>query len=214
MDDHHIVRDGLRELLNNQEDMDMVGDARDADEALEKVRLLRPDVILIDIAMPGMSGLALMGLIKEISPETKIVILSMYKKEAFVQQALRAGALGYVLKTSPSYEIFEAIRAARDGNYFLSANIAGIVIEKIFNQETDKPMATGYELLNDREQTVFRMMVEGMTTKDMADIFCLSPKTIEKYRSAVMSKVGIHNILDLIKYAVKIGIIDPELWED
>ena len=213
-DDHDIVRDGLRELVNNQPDMEIVADARDGEEALEKVRACRPDVILIDIVMPGLNGLAVAELTKEISPRTKIVIFSMHKKDAYVQQALSAGARGYVFESSPSSEILDAIRAVERGNYFLSSHLQAEVIENYIKQQGKKPESTGYDALSEREQEVFRLIVEGKSTKDMADIFSLSPKTIEKYRSNVMKKLGIHSPLELMKYAVKIGIIDPELWDE
>lgn len=214
VDDHNIVRDGLREIVNNQPDMEMVDVACDGQEALEKARLFRPDVILIDVAMPGMNGLGVVGLLKEVSPGTGAVIFSMHKKEVYVRQALASGALGYVLKTSPSSEILDAIRAAHRGEYFLSSRINADVIENFVRRESAEPKTVPYDRLSEREQGTFRLMVEGKSTKEMADILCLSPKTIEKHRSNVMNKLGIRSLVELMKYAVKIGVIDPELWDE
>ncbi len=215
VDDHDIVRDGLRGLINSQPDMELVGEASCGEEALEKARSLCPDVMIVDIAMPGMNGLALVGLLREICPKTRVVIFSMYNKEAYVQQALVTGVLGYVLKTSSSTEVCSAVKAVYRGEYFLSSNIATDVISRyIASQKGDKAEAVGYDSLTEREQLIFRLMVEGKSTKDMADMLCLATKTVEKYRSSVMSKLDIHNLIDLMKYAVKIGIIDPELWEE
>ena len=211
VDDHAIIRDGLRELLKDQPDMEVVGYACEGQEALEKARTLHPDVMLMDIAMPGMNGLAVSSIIKETSPDTRIVIFTMHKKEAYVQQAIQAGALGYVLKTSPSEEVFIAIRNVFSGKQFLSPDVKDDLVDKYLKQQTVKPKRTGYDSLSEREQRVFILMVEGKSTKEMAEILCLSPKTVEKHRSSVMKKLGLHSLVEMTKYAVRIGIIDTEL---
>ena len=212
-DDHDIVRDGLRELINNQPAMEMVGAASDGQAILKKVRALKPDVVILDIAMPKMNGLAVINLIKEIHPQARIVIFSMHKKDAYVQQALTSGACGYVLKTASSSQIVEAVRSVHQGNYYLSPSIQTDLIDDYLNRKPPKePIPGGYDSLTEREQGVFRLMVEGRTTKEIADVFCLSPKTVEKHRSAVMKKLGLKSIVDMMKYAVKIGILDPDLW--
>jgi len=213
-DDHAIVREGLRQLLNNQRDMEVVGEAEDGLEAIKKAKSLRPDVTVLDIAMPRLSGLEAVRLIKEAVPNTQIVVLSMHKKEAYVHQVLNAGALGYVLKASPSSDVLEAIRAVYRGEYFLSSKIRAEVIGTYLESRREKPAVRGYDLLSDREQQVFRLIVEGNSTNQIADILCVSPKTVEKHRANVMKKLAIHNVVAMVKYAIKIGIIDPELWED
>jgi two-component system response regulator NreC len=213
-DDHAIVREGLRQLLNSQRDMEVAGEAQDGREALEKAKSLRPDVTLLDIAMPGLSGLEAVRLIKEAVPDTQIVVLSMHEKEAYVHQAFTSGALAYVLKASPSTDVLEAIRAAHRGEYFLSSKIKAEVIGRYLESRKEKPAVRGYDLLSEREQQVFRLMVEGNSTNQIADVLCVSPKTVEKHRGNVMNKLGIHDLVALVKYAIKIGIIDPELWEE
>jgi two-component system response regulator NreC len=213
-DDHAIVREGLRQLLNSQRDMEVVGEAQDGREALEKAKSLRPDVAILDVAMPGLSGMEAVRLIKEAVPRTQIVVLSMHEKEAYVHQVFAAGALAYVLKASPSTDVLEAIRAAHRGEYFLSSKIRAEVIGKYLQSRKEKPSVRGYDLLSEREQQVFRLMVEGNSTNQIADVLCVSPKTVEKHRGNVMNKLGIHDLVALVKYAIKIGIIDPELWEE
>jgi two-component system response regulator NreC len=213
-DDHAIVREGLRQLLNGQRDMEVAGEAEDGRQALEKVKSLHPDVILLDIAMPHLSGLEVISLIREAAPETQVVVLSMHSKETYVQQVLSSGALGYVLKASPSTDILEAIRMAHRDEYFLSSRLKAEVIGKYLKTKRSTPALRGYDLLTEREQQVFRLVAQGHSTSRIADILCVSPKTVEKHRTSLMNKLGVHDRLELLKYAIKIGIVDPELWED
>jgi two-component system response regulator NreC len=213
-DDHAIVREGLRQLLNGQTDMEVAGEAEDGRQALEKVKSLHPDVILLDIAMPHLSGLEVISLIRETAPETQVVVLSMHSKETYVQQVLSSGALGYVLKASPSTDILEAIRMAHRDEYFLSSRLKAEVIGKYLKTKRSAPALRGYDLLTEREQQVFRLVAQGHSTSQIADILCVSPKTVEKHRTSLMNKLGVHDRLELLKYAIKVGIVDPELWED
>jgi two-component system response regulator NreC len=213
-DDHTIVREGLKRLLDGEPDMTVVGEAADGIEALEKAKSLHPDVVLLDVAMPRLSGLEAVHLIQDAVPDIKIVVLSMHKREAYVHQVFASGALAYVLKASPSGEILEAIRTAYRGEYFLSSKIRSDVIGVYLQSRKERPVVRGYDLLSEREQQVFRLVVEGNSTDTIADILCISPKTVEKHRASVMKKLDIHDVLGLIKYAVKIGIVDPELWQE
>jgi len=213
-DDHAIVRDGLQQLLKSQPDMEPAGEAEDGQQALEAAKTLRPDVILLDIAMPRLSGIEVIGLIREAVPASQVVVLSMHAKETYVQQALAAGALGYVLKASPSLDILDAIRAAYRGEYFLSPRLQAEVIGKYLQAQQSVPSVRSYDLLSEREQQVFRLVAQGRSTCQIADILCVSPKTVEKHRTSLMNKLDVHDRLDLLKYAIKIGIVDPDLWED
>ena len=213
-DDHAIVRDGVRQLLSGQIDMEVVGEAEDGKQCLEKVKALHPDVTLLDIAMPQLTGLEVISLIKESVPQNQIVVLSMHSKETYIQQILAAGALGYVLKASPSSEILEAIRAAHRGEYFLSSKLRTEVIFAYAKSQKSRPALSGYDLLSEREQQVFRLVAQGHSTGKIGEILCVSPKTVEKHRTSIMSKLDVHDRLGLMKYAIKIGIVDPDLWED
>jgi DNA-binding NarL/FixJ family response regulator len=194
--------------------MEVAGEAEDGRQALEKVKSFHPDVILLDIAMPHLNGLEVISLIKEAAPETQVVVLSMHSKETYVQQVLSSGALGYVLKASPSTDILEAIRMAHRNEYFLSSRLKAEVIGKYLKTKRSAPALRGYDLLTEREQQVFRLVAQGHSTSRIADILCVSPKTVEKHRTSLMNKLVVHDRLELLKYAIKIGIVDPELWED
>ncbi len=213
-DDHYVVRKGICQIINDQPDMEVVGEAENGIEALEMIRERVPQVVLLDIAMPRLSGLEVAAMIKSAAIETAVVILSMHDKESYVHQALSSGALGYVLKASPSNDILEAIRNASQREYFLSSKIKAGVIEAYLENKKSEPAVKGYDLLSEREQQIFRLVVEGKSSKDIADLLFVSPKTIEKHRSNIMSKLGVHDRLELLKYAIKIGVVDPALWAD
>ncbi len=208
-DDHAIVREGLRHLIDGQTDMQVVSEARDGPDALEKAMSTRPDVILLDIGMPRLSGLDVAQLIKDRIPDCRIVVLSMHENEAYVHQLLEVGVRGYILKTSASSEVVEAIRAASRNEYYLSSSVNAEVINVYLKNRKEKPVIRGYDLLTEREQQVFRLIAEGNTTAQVAEILCVSPKTIEKYRTNISSKLGLQSLVDLVKYAVKIGIVQP-----
>ncbi|MCA1906176.1 MAG: response regulator transcription factor [Desulfarculus sp.] len=212
-DDHAVVRSGLRQLMADQPDLEVVGEAGDGREALEKVKALKPDVIVLDIAMPGVSGLEAAGLIKEAVPSCQIVVLTMHGKENFVRQVLSSGALAYVLKASPVQDVLAAVRAAHRGEYFLSSKIEAEVVGAYLDSRRETPAVRGYDLLSEREQQIFRLVAEGNSTNQIAEVLCVSPKTVEKHRTNIMKKLGLRDRLDVVKYAVRIGIIDPQLWE-
>ena len=212
-DDHAVVREGLRNLLEEQTDMEVIAEVSDGMQAVKKVKNVSIDIALLDIAMPNLNGLEAVSLIKDASPETQVILLSMHKKDAYVHQALLAGALGYVLKASPTTDVLEAIRSVHKGEYFLSSKINSKIITAFLKSRTEKPSVSGYDLLSEREQQVFRLLVEGKSSVEIADILCISSKTVEKHRANTMKKLDIHNMVSMVKYAIKIGIIGPELWE-
>ena len=214
VDDHTVVREGLHQMLGKEPDMEVVGEATDGSEALEAVRRLNPEVVILDIAMPNLSGLEAVGLIKEASPQCQVVVLSMHSKESMIHRVLESGALGYVLKASPVSDVVQAIRAAKRGEYFLSGKIKAEVVGAYVLGRRQKPPVKGYDLLSEREQQVFRLVAEGNSTQQIADLLSVSPKTVEKHRTNIMRKLGLKDRLDLVKQAIKIGILDPDLWDE
>ncbi len=213
-DDHTVVREGIRQILSKEPDMEVVAEAGDGLEALEMVRAARPDVVLLDIAMPGVSGLEAVSLIKESHPDCQVVVLTMHSKESMIHRVLDSGALGYVLKASPASDVIEAVRAATRGEYFLSSKIKAEVVSAYIDSRRRKPPVKGYDLLSEREQQIFRLVAEGNSTNQIAEILSVSPKTVEKHRTNIMKKMGLKDRLELVKQAIRIGIIDPDLWDD
>ena len=183
-DDHAIVRDGLKSLLATQPDMEIAGEASNGKEALEKVKSLRPDVILLDITMPFLSGLEIIHLIRESVPETQVVVFSMHAKDSYVQQVLTLEHWAYVLKASPSTDILEAIRAVHGGEYFLSSQLQAGVIDQYIRSSKGVPHLSGYDLLTEREQQVFRLVAQGYSTGRISDFLCISVKTVENIAPA------------------------------
>ena len=215
-DDHNILREGLCLLLNKQDFIDVVAEASDGNQAIEIVRLHHPDVLLMDIAMPGINGLEAIEVVKGVSPETRIVILSRYEKDAYVHQALDAGAIGYVVKGDPSDELIEAIKCAAKGKYFLSSQVQADVIGSfVKNHKKDKPKPrNGYNQLSDREKQVFSLLIEGNSSNTIADVLCISSKTVDKHRANIAKKIGIDNPVKMVQYAIRHGLIDPSIWDD
>lgn len=206
-DDHAIVREGAYRLLNAQPDMEVVGEAQNGYETLEKARKLKPDVVVLDISMPQLSGLDLVPLLKEALPETQIVMLSVHIKEAFVKQTLSSGALAYVLKTSPTTDLLQAIRAVYQGDFFLSAKVRTEVINSYLCQSHIEEKEIGYALLSMKEQQIFRMVAEGKTSREIATVMNLSPRTVEKYRASAMQKLNLKDLVEVIYYAFQHGIV-------
>lgn len=202
-DDHAIVREGARRILSNEPDMEVVGEAEDGNEVLTLALELKPDVMVLDISMPGISGLDLVPKLREAVPSMQITLLSMHKKEIFVQQALDSGALGYVLKTSAVGDLLAAVRAVHNGEYFLSSKVQADLIGSYLRKPHDKKTVQ----LSERETQVLRMVAQGMTTKQVAYELYLSARTVEKYRASVMQKLNLKNLNELIHYAIQEGLV-------
>ena len=205
-DDHAVVRDGLRMILEAEKGITVVGEAGDGREAVRQVKRLRPDVAIVDIAMPELNGIEATLQIREARPATQVVILSMYATAEHIYRALEAGALGYVLKESAGKEVLDAIRAVQVGRRFLSEKIAEAMIEDYIRQRRASPDKDPLSPLTPREREVFQLVVESKSSKEIAKIMYLSPKTIETYRSRLMQKLDVHDVPSLVKFAVEHGL--------
>lgn len=208
VDDHAIVRAGLRFLLQAQPDLAVVGEAGGAQEAFRAVRELRPDVVLMDIAMPGTSGLEATRRIKAESPRTQILALTMHENEQYFFEMLRAGAAGYVVKGAPPEELIEAIRSVARGQAHLSPPLTRRLLDDYLTRiREDRPAE---DPLTEREREVLRLIAEGLTSKEIAARLDISPYTVERHRANAMGKLGLHNRAELVRYAIRRGLIPLE----
>lgn len=214
IDDHAMVRAGLKQLLETEADIRVVGEAGDGVKGLELCKSLKPDVVVLDVAMPKMGGLEAIRLMRQSLPNLKIVILSMFSKESFAHEALRAGANAYILKGAPSEDLLEAIHAAFEGRYFFSEEMHAAVIDSYVHRREDEDSGSGYHQLTDREQQVFRLLIEGNSTAEIAKLLCVSIKTAEKHRTSLVKKLDISSPVEMMKYAIRIGLVDPETWRN
>ena len=208
VDDHAIVRDGICSLLALAGDMEVVGEAANGMEGLEKVGKLLPDVVLMDIAMPIMGGLEAIRRIHKEFSEIKILVLTQYDDRDHVFPAIQAGANGFISKTAASSELTSGIRAVFAGESYLSPSIAKLFVEDYQRVALTEDKIDPYEQLTDRERDMLKLVVEGYKTRQIAEMLIITPKTVEGHKTSLMRKLGIHNKLDLVKYALRRGIIN------
>lgn len=209
-DDHAVVRDGLRFLLEAQQDIQVVGDAADGREAVKWVARLCPDVAIVDIAMGELNGIEATRQICQISASTRVIILSMHSTTEHIFQALQAGARGYLLKESAGIEVVNAVRAVHAGRRYLSQKISDAVIDDYVAQRESAEARSPLARLSPREREVLQLVVEGRSSAQVAEILSLSPKTVETYRSRLMRKLGISDLPGLVKFAVQHGLTPLE----
>jgi len=212
-DDHPVVQLGLGQALSALPDMEVVAVTGNGQEALEKTCVLQPNVALLDLSMPDMNGIDATRLIKEHRPEVRVVIFTMQDREAFLQRVFQAGADGYVLKGAPISEVVQAIRAVHGGACYLSPRVQRGVIQSFLRTREASPDVMLYDQLSDREQQVLRLLVEGHSTVRIGEMLFISPKTVETHRTNIMQKLGLETLVDLIKYSMRISIVDPEEWQ-
>ncbi len=204
-DDHKIVRDGLRTLLEKHPEIEVVGEAEDGRETVQLVRELSPEVVIMDIAMPDLNGIEATRQIIAEHPNVKVIALSMHSDRRFISEMLKAGASAYLLKDCAFEELEGAIRTVGKNKVYLSPAIAGVVIEN-YIRNAPKPESSVFSLLSDREREVLQLMAEGKTTKEIASHLHVSIKTIETHRTNIMTKLDIHSIAELTKYAIREGL--------
>jgi len=202
-DDHAFVRDGLRALLEAQPGIDVVGDVANGREAVREAKKLRPDIVVMDIAMPDLNGIEATLQIQDISPSTRIVILSMHSSTEHIFRALQAGAHGYLLKDSAGTEVVAAVHAVHAGRRYLSQKIAATMIDDYI---TERHRTSPLDSLSGRERQILQLIVEGKTSVEAGAMLFLSPKTVDTYRSRMMHKLGIGDLPNLVKFAIQNGI--------
>ena len=207
VDDHTLVRDGIRSLLALTADIEIVGEAANGREALEKVKQLMPDVVLMDLAMPVMGGLEATRRIRRQFTATKVLALTQYDDSEYVIPVIAAGARGFVTKMSSFSELASAIQAVYRGDSFLSPSAAAALIEECQQKTNVEEGKDPYQQLTDREKEVLKLVVEGHSAREIADMLVVSPKTVEWYKTSLMNKLNIHNRTDLIKFAIRKALI-------
>lgn len=207
-DDHQVLRDALRLLLDAQPDFCVTAEAGEGREAVQLVASQRPDVLIVDMMMPGLSGLDVARQVKRVSPATRVVVLSMYDTESYVVESLQAGVSGYVLKQSSSQELVYAIRQALAGNVFLSPSLNERAIEAYMQRMQESRADDPFNSLTVREREIFQLAVKGLSNPQIAEQLTLSVRTVEMHRSNFMKKLGLKSQTDLVKYAVKRGMAE------
>jgi DNA-binding NarL/FixJ family response regulator len=205
-DDHPIVRQGLRALLESEPHFRLVGEAGDGIEAVRLAERLRPDVLITDMMMPGLNGLEVTRQVTKSVPKTRVIILSMYANDAYVFESLRNGASGYVLKDSQPSDLIEAVREVAAGRRYLSPPLSERALE-LYERKVESAPDDPYELLTTREREVLQMVAEGRTSVEIANRLFISPRTAEGHRANLMRKLGLQNHTDLVRFALKRGIL-------
>ena len=206
-DDHNVMRHGLRLLLENHHGFEVVGEASDGRQAVELAETLKPDVAVLDIAMPNLSGIEAAKRISAALPNTPIVILSMHSDESYVLRALKAGAKGYLLKDSAEGDLIQAIRSVHAGKAFFSPEISRMLVDDYIREIRMRGVDDSYELLTAREREILQLLAEGKSNKDIANLLNLSLYTVETHRRNLQDKLNLHSVAELILYAVRKGVI-------
>lgn len=207
VDDHKIVRDGLKSLLRSEPDFDVVGEADNGKDALFSTSTLKPDIILMDLSMPNTNGTEAIRNIKRRFPSIIIIALTVHKAEEYIHAALKAGASGYLLKDDSHAELMTALRSAIHGKTYLSPSICGSVVTGYLGRSDKGRLTTSWETLTHREREVIKLVAEGYRNKEIAEYLSLSMKTVEKHRSNLMKKLGLHSASALTAYAIENGLV-------
>jgi len=207
VEDHTLLRAGLRALLSQDPDLEIVGEADNGRDAIRAISTLSPNLVLMDISMAGMNGIEAMIDIKRRNPETRILVLTIHKTEEYIHASLRAGADGYMLKDASHDELRVAIRSVLNGKTYLSPDISGKVINGYLGTGKDSGLSSSWDTLTHREREVLKLVAEGHPNKFIANYLCLSIKTVEKHRSNLMKKLDLHNASTITAYAIEKGLI-------
>lgn len=206
-DDHAVLRAGLKVLLNAEEDLEVIGEAADGLEVLEKSAQLRPDLVLLDLTMPRMNGVECIRNLLKAQPDLKILVLTMHDDEEYLKAVIQAGAQGYVLKKAADVELLSAIRTVSRGEMFIYPSMATALLYQMVNPKGSSPALKKAKQLSEREREVLRLLALGHTNQEIADMLCVSVKTVETYRARLMEKLNMHKRAELVRYAVENGIV-------
>jgi DNA-binding NarL/FixJ family response regulator len=216
IDDHPLFREGLKTIIRQNPGYDIVGEAGTGSQGLQMVRELKPDLILLDVGLPDVKGLVLIGDILRCSPKILIMVVSMHSKIDYIVKAFQSGAVGYLVKESAADLLLEGIEYVLKGHYFMDTSVSHQVIKKLIGLPEKEVAVSGtsYDLLTAREQEIMGLLAEGLSTTQVADKLFISPKTVENHRHSIMKKLDLHSTIDLARYAAKLGLIDVDLWKE
>jgi len=206
-DDHTLVRQGLRKIVESQPGWVVVGEAGDGRDAVQQTMDLQPDVVIMDIAMPRLNGVEAVQQIERRNPNARVLVLSMYSDEAYVTRAVRAGAAGYLLKDSADVDLIQAVSAVSEGKSFFSPAVARVLLDEYVRQLAERGIADRFDTLSEREREVFQLIAEGHSNKEVATMLHISPTTVETHRAHIMEKLDLHSTADIVLCAVRKGIV-------
>ncbi len=208
VDDHTILRQGLKMLLNAQPDMEVVGEASDGHQAIAEANRLLPDVILMDITMPEMNGIEATRQVRRQRPDMRVLVLTMHENEEYLFQVLRAGAAGYILKEAADTELITAIRAVQSGRFYLSPSAQSMMVGDYLQRVRTGEEKDSYSGLTEREREILKLVAEGLTNNQIAERLFISPKTVDTHRTHIMDKLNLHSRAELVKYAMRRGLLE------
>ncbi len=209
IDDHQVVRQGLRMMLEGEPDLEIVGEADSASQGLIKTARLKPDVVLMDIGLPDMSGIEATKEVKRLLPDVAVVALTIHEDEEYFFKMLEAGASGYVPKRAAPDELLTAIRVAASGEVYLYPSLAKLLVQDYLGEGQPNRQENSLNLLTDREREVLTLLADGLSNSEIGERLSISPKTVARHRENIMAKLNLHSRTDLVKYAIRKGIIEP-----